>query len=256
MQPFADPRVGAVAGNVKVGNRRRLLGRWQHIEYVIGFNLDRRLYDTLGCMPTIPGALGAFRRAALRDAGGLSRATLAEDTDLTMAIHRAGWRVVYEEAAPSPVPRRRARCRQLWRQRYRWSYGTMQAMWRHRRAVVERGPSGRFGRRGLPFIALFTVLLPLLAPVVDIFAVYGLFFLDRCETLIAWLAVLVVQIVTAILAFRLDREPLRPLWSLPLQQFLYRQVMYLVLLHSRGTALTGGRLRWQKLRRTGEVRVA
>ncbi|MFR9775882.1 bifunctional polysaccharide deacetylase/glycosyltransferase family 2 protein [Micromonospora sp. MS34] len=252
VQPFADPRVGAVAGNVKVGNRRRLLGRWQHIEYVIGFSLDRRLYDTLHCMPTIPGALGAFRREAVLAAGGLSRATLAEDTDLTMGIHRAGWRVVYEETAiarteaPSTLP-------QLWRQRYRWSYGTMQALWRHRRAPLERGASGRFGRRGLPFIALFSVLLPLLAPVVDIFAVYGLFFLDRYETVIAWLAVLAIQVVTAVLAFRLDREPLRPLWALPLQQFLYRQVMYLVLVHSVITALSGGRLKWQKLRRTGEV---
>ncbi|MFC4020044.1 bifunctional polysaccharide deacetylase/glycosyltransferase family 2 protein [Micromonospora sp. GCM10011542] len=252
VQPFADPRVGAIAGNVKVGNRRRLLGRWQHIEYVIGFSLDRRLYDTLHCMPTIPGALGAFRRTAVLAAGGLSRSTLAEDTDLTMGIQRAGWRVVYEESAvarteaPSTLP-------ELWRQRYRWSYGTMQALWRHRRALLERGPSGRFGRRGLPFIALFSVLLPLLAPMVDIFAVYGLFFLDRYETVLAWLAVLVAQILTAILAFRLDREPLRPLWALPLQQFLYRQVMYLVLVHSVVTALSGGRLKWQKLRRTGEV---
>jgi hypothetical protein len=68
--------------------------------------------------------------------------------------------------------------------------------------------------------------------------------------------VLAVQIATAILAFRLDGEPLRPLWALPLQQFAYRQVMYLVLLHSAATALTGGRLPWQKLRRTGEVAAA
>jgi cellulose synthase/poly-beta-1,6-N-acetylglucosamine synthase-like glycosyltransferase/peptidoglycan/xylan/chitin deacetylase (PgdA/CDA1 family) len=252
VQPFADPTVGAVAGNVKVGNRRSLIGRWQHIEYVIGFNLDRRLYESLGCMPTVPGALGAFRRDAVRRAGGLSHSTLAEDTDLTMALHRAGWQVVYQDSAlarteaPSTLP-------QLWRQRYRWSYGTMQAMWRHRRSVLQRGPSGRFGRRGLPFIALFSVLLPLFAPVLDVFAVYGLFFLDRVETMIAWAAVLVIQIVTAILAFRLDREPLRPLWALPLQQLCYRQIMYLVLVHSTATALTGGRLKWQKLRRSGEV---
>jgi cellulose synthase/poly-beta-1,6-N-acetylglucosamine synthase-like glycosyltransferase/peptidoglycan/xylan/chitin deacetylase (PgdA/CDA1 family) len=252
VQPFADPRVGAVAGNVKVGNRNTVIGRWQHIEYVIGFNLDRRLYDTLGCMPTVPGALGAYRRDAVRQAGGMSHSTLAEDTDLTMALQRAGWRVVYQESAiarteaPSTVP-------QLWRQRYRWSYGTMQAMWRHRRSIVDRGRSGRFGRRGLPFIALFTVILPLLAPVLDIFALYGVFFLDRAEAAIAWLAVLAVQLVTAVLAFRLDREPLRPLWALPLQQLVYRQIMYLVLVHSAATALSGGTLKWQKLRRTGEV---
>jgi cellulose synthase/poly-beta-1,6-N-acetylglucosamine synthase-like glycosyltransferase/peptidoglycan/xylan/chitin deacetylase (PgdA/CDA1 family) len=255
VQPFADPAIGAIAGNVKVGNRRTLLGRWQHIEYVIGFNLDRRMYDTFGCIPTIPGALGGFRRSALRDAGGLSTATIAEDTDLTMAIHRAGWRVVYEESArayteaPSTV-------RQLWSQRYRWSYGTMQAMWKHRHAFVERGPSGRFGRRGLPFIVAFTVVLPLLAPFMDVVAVYGAIFLNRWETLFGWLAILLVQTVTAILAFKMDREPLRPLWSLPLQQFAYRQVMYLVLLQSTGTALTGRQLRWQKIRRTGDVQVA
>jgi cellulose synthase/poly-beta-1,6-N-acetylglucosamine synthase-like glycosyltransferase/peptidoglycan/xylan/chitin deacetylase (PgdA/CDA1 family) len=251
VQPFADERVGAVAGNVKVGNRRGLLGKWQHIEYVIGFNLDRRLYDTFGCIPTIPGALGAFRRQALRDAGGLSTDTLAEDTDLTMAIHRAGWRVVYEESALA-YTEAPATGRQLWRQRYRWSYGTMQSMWKHRRAVVESGPSGRFGRRGLPFIALFSVLLPLLAPLIDLMAVYGFLFLDRRVTLLGWLAMLVVQVLTAVLAFRLDKEPLRPLWTLPLQQLVYRQVMYLVLLGSALAAVTGRRLRWQKIRRSGD----
>jgi hypothetical protein len=65
-----------------------------------------------------------------------------------------------------------------------------------------------------------------------------------------------VQTITAILAFRLDREPLRPLWALPLQQFVYRQLMYLVLLQSAITALTGRRLRWQKLRRSGDVALA
>jgi cellulose synthase/poly-beta-1,6-N-acetylglucosamine synthase-like glycosyltransferase len=163
--------------------------------------------------------------------------------------------VVYEETARA-FTEAPATLSQLWKQRYRWSYGTMQAIWKHRHAVLESGPSGRFGRRGLPMITLFTVVLPLLAPLLDLLAVYGVFFLDRWETLIGWFAVLVVQTVTAILAFRLDREPLRPLWALPLQQFAYRQVMYLVLVHSALTAVSGGRLGWQKLRRSGEVAAA
>nr|BFF04562.1 hypothetical protein GCM10020241_62370 [Streptoalloteichus tenebrarius] len=85
-QPFADPAVGAVSGNAKVANQRRLIGRWQCIEYVMGFNIDRRVYDTLGCMPTVPGAVGAFRREALEQVGGVSDDTLAEDTDLTIAV--------------------------------------------------------------------------------------------------------------------------------------------------------------------------
>ncbi|MEU6589235.1 bifunctional polysaccharide deacetylase/glycosyltransferase family 2 protein [Streptomyces sp. NPDC046881] len=252
VQPFADPRVGAVAGNAKVGNKNRLIGAWQHIEYVMGFNLDRRMYDVLRCMPTIPGAVGAFRKSALQRVGGMSDDTLAEDTDVTMALHRDGWRVVYAEKARAWTEAPES-VQQLWSQRYRWSYGTMQALWKHRRAVFERGPSGRFGRVGLPLVALFMVVAPLLAPLIDLFLVYGLVFGPTGRTIAAWFAVLAVQAACAAYAFRLDREPLTPLLSLPLQQLLYRQLMYVVLLQSWITALTGGRLRWQKLRRTGAV---
>ncbi|MEU9157174.1 glycosyltransferase [Streptomyces sp. NPDC048417] len=252
VQPFGDPRVGAVAGNAKVGNRDSLIGAWQHIEYVMGFNLDRRMYDVLRCMPTIPGAVGAFRRTALERVGGMSDDTLAEDTDITMAIHRDGWRVVYAERArawteaPESVS-------QLWSQRYRWSYGTMQAIWKHRGALLDGGPSGRFGRVGLPLVSLFMVVAPLLAPLIDAFLLYGIVFGPTQKTIGAWLGVLAVQAFCAAYAFRLDRERTTHLVSLPLQQILYRQLMYVVLLQSWITALTGGRLRWQKLRRTGVV---
>ncbi|MEU6992379.1 glycosyltransferase [Streptomyces sp. NPDC046465] len=252
VQPFGDPCVGAVAGNAKVGNRDSLIGAWQHIEYVMGFNLDRRMYDVLRCMPTIPGAVGAFRRSALKRVGGMSDDTLAEDTDITMALHRDGWRVVYAERARAWTEAPES-VQQLWSQRYRWSYGTMQAIWKHRRAVVESGPSGRFGRVGLPLVSLFMVLAPLLAPLIDVFLLYGLVFGPTQKTIAAWLGVLAVQAVCAAWAFRLDRERPSHLIALPLQQILYRQLMYVVLLQSWITALTGGRLRWQKLRRTGAV---
>ncbi|MGW0535743.1 polysaccharide deacetylase family protein [Streptomyces sp. NPDC003032] len=252
VQPFGDPRVGAVAGNAKVGNRDSLIGAWQHIEYVMGFNLDRRMYEVLRCMPTIPGAVGAFRRSALERVGGMSDDTLAEDTDITMALHRDGWRVVYAEKARAWTEAPES-VQQLWSQRYRWSYGTMQAIWKHRRAFVESGPSGRFGRVGLPLVSLFMVLAPLLAPLIDVFLLYGLVFGPTRKTVAAWLGVLAIQAVCAAYAFRLDRERMTHLISLPLQQILYRQLMYVVLLQSWITALTGGRLRWQKLRRTGVV---
>jgi cellulose synthase/poly-beta-1,6-N-acetylglucosamine synthase-like glycosyltransferase/peptidoglycan/xylan/chitin deacetylase (PgdA/CDA1 family) len=250
VQPFATAEVGAVAGNAKVANRTGMVALWQHIEYVVGFSIDRRAYDVMRCMSTVPGAVGAFRTEALKQVNGLSDDTLAEDTDLTIAIIRAGWRVVYEEQARAwtEAP---ATMSQLWRQRYRWSYGTMQAMWKHRRTLVERGTGGQFGRRGLVNMALFQTLLPLLSPLIDVFLIYGLFFLDPLKTVLAWLAMLLVQLVSTIYAFRLDRESLKPLWRLPLQQFVYRQVMYLVLIQSVLAALGGIRLGWQKLRRTG-----
>jgi cellulose synthase/poly-beta-1,6-N-acetylglucosamine synthase-like glycosyltransferase len=240
--PVRPPRVRSA-----VRARGRLLGRWQHIEYVMGFNLDRRMYDVLGCMPTVPGAIGAFRREVLDQVGGVPSDTLAEDTDLTMAIIRAGWKVVYEQRARAwtEAP---ASVSALWKQRYRWSYGTMQAMWKHRRAVREPGP---LGPRALPYLLLFQVLLPLLAPVVDLFTVFGLFFLKPLPLLGFWVGFNLLSLALATYAFHLDSESLGPLWALIPQQFVYRQLMYLVVIQSAVTAMLGTTLRWHKLERVG-----
>src|SRR5205823_8347957 len=255
VQPLADPVVGAVSGNTKVGNRSGLLGRWQHIEYVIGFNLDRRMYEVLQCTPTVPGAAGAFRREDLVAIGGVPGDTLAEDTDLTLAIGRTGRRVVYADdarawtEAPSTLG-------MLWRQRYRWAFGTMQSVWKHRGAVVSRDPrQRRIGRRALPYMFLFMILLPTLAPAIDLFAIYGLVFNGAVRTLAIWWIFNLLQLGVGVYAFRLDREPMRPLWALPLQQFVYRQLMYLVIIESTVSAIQGVRSSWRHLPRTGDVAV-
>jgi cellulose synthase/poly-beta-1,6-N-acetylglucosamine synthase-like glycosyltransferase len=255
VRPLADPGVGAVSGNTKVGNRGGLLGRWQHIEYVTGFNLDRRMYEVLQFTPTVPGAIGAFRREALEEVGGMSGDTLAEDTDVTLAIGRTGRRVVYAEQArawteaPSTVAG-------LWRQRYRWSYGTMQAVWKHRGAVVSRDRrQTRIGRRAIPYMVFFQILLPMVAPLIDVLALYGLIFTDPVPVAAAWLGFNALQLALAAFAFRLDRESPRPLWALPLQQFVYRQMMYLVIIESTISALVGIRAQWRTIERTGDVRV-
>jgi cellulose synthase/poly-beta-1,6-N-acetylglucosamine synthase-like glycosyltransferase/peptidoglycan/xylan/chitin deacetylase (PgdA/CDA1 family) len=250
IQPLVDPAVGAVAGNTKVANRRGFLGRWQHLEYVIGFNLDRRMFDLARCMPTVPGAIGAFHREVLTDVGGVSSQTLAEDTDLTMAIAQAGWRIVYQPdaIAHTEAP---ASLQQLWRQRYRWCYGTLQAMWKHRASVWKSGSAGTFGRRGLIYLTLFQVLLPLCAPAVDVFAIYGLIFLRPTEIIAVWCGFVALQMATAIYALRLDDEPIGSVWVLPLQQFVYRQLMYLVVVQSVVMAAIGGRLRWHRMSRNG-----
>jgi cellulose synthase/poly-beta-1,6-N-acetylglucosamine synthase-like glycosyltransferase/peptidoglycan/xylan/chitin deacetylase (PgdA/CDA1 family) len=255
VQPLGDPTVGAVSGNTKVGNRGGMLGRWQHIEYVTGFNLDRRMYEVLQCTPTVPGAIGGFRRDALVEVGGVPGDTLAEDTDLTLAIGRTGRRVVYAEdarawtEAPSSLG-------DLWRQRYRWSYGTMQAVWKHKGALLTRDPrERRIGRLALPYMILFQILLPILAPLVDLFALYGLLFSNALPVLAFWLGFNALQLLLAGFAFRMDNESLRPLWALPLQQFVYRQLMYVVIIESTVSALVGARAHWRHLTRTGDVEV-
>jgi cellulose synthase/poly-beta-1,6-N-acetylglucosamine synthase-like glycosyltransferase len=252
--PLHDPSVGAVSGNTKVANRHGLLGRWQHIEYVVNFNLDRRLFEVLNCMPTVPGAVGAFRRRALSEIGGVSGATLAEDTDLTIALGRAGWRVVYAERARAwtDAP---ASLGDLWRQRYRWAFGTLQSVWKHRAALWRRGEH-KIGRRALPYLALFQIALPLFGPLVDVFALYGLLFLDPLMVAGFWLLFLLIQLVTAVYGFRLDGERMRPLWALPLQQLVYRQIMYLVVVESVVSALRGVGVAWQHVRRTGRFELA
>jgi cellulose synthase/poly-beta-1,6-N-acetylglucosamine synthase-like glycosyltransferase len=203
-------------------------------------------------MPTVPGAIGAFRRAAVLDVGGVPGQTLAEDTDFTMALIRAGWRVVYapDAVAWTEAP---ASLKQLWRQRYRWCYGTMQAMWKHRRAMVERGAAGRLGRRGLTYLLLFQVALPLCACVVDVYGVYGLLFLPPAKVAAVWAGFNLLQMATAAYALRLDRERFGPLWTLPFQQVVYRQLMYLVVIQSTVMALVGDRLRWHRMARIGAV---
>jgi cellulose synthase/poly-beta-1,6-N-acetylglucosamine synthase-like glycosyltransferase/peptidoglycan/xylan/chitin deacetylase (PgdA/CDA1 family) len=255
VQPLVDASVGAVSGNTKVGNRRTLLGKWQHIEYVTGFNLDRRMYEVLQCTPTVPGAIGAFRRDALAEVGGVSGATLAEDTDLTLSIGRTGRRVLYAEharawtEAPSTFG-------DLWRQRYRWSYGTMQAVWKHKRVLFTRDPrERRIGRLALPYMILFQIALPILAPLLDLFALYGIIFTRVWPVLLYWLGFNALQLGLAAFAFRIDGESLRPLWALPLQQFVYRQLMYLVIIESTVSALVGTRAHWRHLTRTGDVEV-
>src|ERR1019366_7027409 len=46
---FADPKIGAVAGNVKVINRNRWITRGQTLEYITSQNLEKRAFDLLNC---------------------------------------------------------------------------------------------------------------------------------------------------------------------------------------------------------------
>lgn len=129
----------------------------------------------------------------------------------------------------------------------------MQAMWKHRKAIGQSGAAGKLGRRGLPYLLAFQVLLPLLAPAIDVATVYALLVSASLSLLYVWLGFLAMSLLSAAYAFRLDGERLRPLWSLPLQQIAYRQLMYLVVIQSMASAFYGLRLNWQAIRRRGQL---
>lgn len=235
---FADPAVGAVAGNVRVDDRGGFAATYWWIECSTGAGLDRRVYDVLGRLPVVPSTVGAFRRQALLQVGGFSDDTVAADADLTMAVCRAGWVVEYDETATVRLEAPDGFA-ELLGHASRRAYGTMQAVWKHCRAMVERGASGRLGRRGLLGMTLGDVLLPLLSPLVEVFLVYGVVFLDPSRTVLAYLGLLLVQACPAWVALRLDRAPVRLAALVPLHQLVRRHLGFLVTVRALAAAAAG-----------------
>ncbi len=258
---FADSRVGAVAGNIKVGNRDRWLTRWQALEYITSQNLEKRAFDLLNCIIVVPGAVSAWRAKAIHDCGGFSADTVAEDTDLTIAIRRAGWRILYDEEAIgyTQAPETAAA---LVRQRFRWTYGTLQSVWKHR-DTLGRPRYGTLGWIALPNVFLFQIVLPLVSPIIDLMfvgslAMWGLtqfrstHFLqvwtaeDVQRSLIFFLGFMLIDFLTCIIAFALEKhEEWSLLWPLLIQRFYYRQMMYVVLFRALTWAIQGHPVGWQ-----------
>lgn len=266
--PLVDPRVGAVAGNAKVGNRINLVTRWQALEYITSQNLDRRAFALLGCISVVPGAVGAWRKSLVLEAGGFSSDTLAEDQDLTLAIGRHGYRVAYaaDAIAWTEAP---DTLRTLAKQRFRWAFGTLQCAWKHRDLLL-RPSAGTLGFVALPNVWIFQLLFALIAPLADLLFVWSLisialtqrshgstYALASLEQVVSWYAVfLLVDWLASVLAFMMEpNEDRRLTWLVFLQRFAYRQVMYWVVVRSFVAAFRGGLVGWGKLDRKATVEV-
>jgi len=267
---FSNPKVGAMAGNAKVGNRVGLWTRWQALEYITSQNFERRALNTLNAVSVVPGAIGAWRTSAVREAGGYHRDTVAEDADLTMALLQAGYWVNYEDRALA-YTEAPTTANSLMRQRFRWSFGIMQSVWKHRAAVKQKGALGWVA---IPNMVIFQVLLPLVSPFIDImFAVGAItYFVDKYRhpesanpadfhKLVVYFALfMVIDFIASTIAFTLERQQpggkrdfllLAHVW---LQRFAYRQLFSLVLIKTLKRAIEGGGFSWDKLERTASVR--
>ncbi|WP_263351424.1 glycosyltransferase [Acidicapsa acidisoli] len=266
---FEDPLVGAVAGNAKVGNRVNLWTRWQALEYITSQNFERRALDLFNVVTVVPGAIGAWRTAPVKAAGGYPLNTVAEDADLTMSLLEQRLKVVYEDRSlaftEAPVD-----AKGLMRQRFRWSFGTLQAVWKHRAAFVRNKAMGLFA---LPNIIVFQMLLPLVSPFIDIMFLFGVgqFFWDRYyhpesasnasfEKLLAYfLTFMVIDFITSSVAFSLERKhPANKgdvwlLFHIWLQRFAYRQVFSVVLFKTVKRAIDGRPFNWDKIARTAKM---
>jgi len=263
---FAGPSVGAVAGNAKVGNRINIITRWQALEYVSAQNLERRALQTLGCITVVPGAVGAWRREALVELGGFPTATLAEDQDLTIMIQQAGYEVVFDPSAVAWTEAPDA-VAGLAKQRFRWAFGTLQCLWKHR--GMNLNPRyGALGLVALPQVWLFQIILTLVSPLVDLLLIVQIvrsftdylqhgeqFNSDNLIVTATYYAVfMAVDLTAAAIAFFIEKNEDRSLlWWLVLQRFGYRQIMYYVVIKSVFKALQGRLVGWGKLERKATV---
>ena len=266
---FEDPTIGAMAGNAKVGNRVNLWTRWQALEYITSQNFERRALDLFHVVTVVPGAIGAWRAAPVKAAGGYPLNTVAEDADLTMNLLEQGLKVDYEDRAlaftEAPVD-----VKGLMLQRFRWSFGILQAVWKHRLAFIRNKAMGLFA---LPNILIFQMFLPLVSPFIDLMFLAGVinYFVDRhyhpvaasaasFEKLLAYFgAFLLIDFVTSSVAFSLERRhPANKgdgwlLFHIWLQRFAYRQVFSIVLFKTLKRAIDGKPFNWDKIERTAKM---
>ena len=263
---FQDEDIGAVAGNAKVGNRVNMVTRWQAIEYVTAQNIERRALTRFDAIMVVPGAVGAWRSTALQEVGGYPEDTLAEDQDLTIAIQRKGWKVAYDEDAVAWTEAPET-LRALGKQRFRWAYGTLQCLWKHRSVMSQRAPSG-LAFVGMPQAWLFQIVFAMISPLIDLalaVSIIGTWVrvlqhgwaqtqTDVLRMGVYWIAFTTIDLLCGWIAYRLDvREKHYPALLLLAQRFVYRQLMYGVVIRAIGAATAGLGIGWGKLERTGRV---
>lgn len=252
-----NQEIGAVAGNVKVGNENTMLTKWQSIEYTTAQNFDRRAFDLINGITVVPGAIGAFKKEAIVKVGGFTTDTLAEDCDLTIRILRNGYKVVncVEAVAITEAPET---LKEFMKQRFRWSYGVMQAFFKNKDACFNPKYKG-LGMVALPNIFIFQIILPIFAPLADLILIVSLIWNhnnpDSLHKIgIYYIVFMLVDVLVSVVAFVFEKEKLsKLLWLIP-QRFVYRQLMYVILFKAIRKALKGESQSWGVLKRTGNVK--
>jgi peptidoglycan-N-acetylglucosamine deacetylase len=253
LEPFAYERIGAVSGHAKVGNLRTFIARCQALEYTCGFNLDRRAYNRWNCITVVPGAISAIRKDAIDQVGGLSLQTLAEDTDLTLSLHKRRQRIVYvpQAIAWTEAPES---VRTLARQRFRWAYGTLQCLWKHRDMVFNWNYRA-LGWFSLPSVWFFQIILVAITPMVDLFLLASLPFGAWRAVLPFVITFLSMDVILATLACILEREPITRAWRILPMRLLYRPMLSYCIWKAILRAVKGAWVSWGKLERTASVPV-
>ncbi len=245
-------RLGAVAGVVRVGNRRRnLLTRWQALEYLTQIGVERAAQDVMGAISIVPGACAAWRKAAIQEVGGYTEVTLAEDCDLSLSLHRAGWRVTQDDEAfayteaPETVDA-------LLNQRVRWTFGSLQAIWKHR-DLLFRSRYGLLGWYVLPQYAIAIIIPLVFLPFIVFMGIRTAQEQGIDVVLFYFMLFLAAHLIIAAVGIVLMGEKWRHLWMVPVYRVIYEPLRAYLLYTAVYMAVRGVRAGWNKLARTGTL---
>lgn len=250
IQHFIDPRVGAVAGNVKVLNRDNVWNTLQALEYVEGLNMARSAQSVVKLVNIIPGPVGLFRKQAIIDAGWYSSDTFAEDCDITLKIIREGWRVEYEPGAMS-YTEAPAKLVDLLKQRYRWTRGIIQAVRKHRDLFFN--PTITFGGTLVMWSMAFESLI---WPVMNIFA--NLYFItiavafDLSYYLVYWwLSLTILDLIAALYCVAVEKEEVRLIFYSIFYRLFFILIIDVCKTFATIEEFLGIGMTWGKLERIG-----
>ena len=246
---FSDPKVVAVAGNIKVLNRENLITKCQALEYVLSISIFRRALDLTGAVPVVPGSLGAFRRRALQGVGLYDKDTFVEDFDLTTKLLKMGstvqastFALAYTEAP--------ATLRDLYRQRMRWYRGNLQTHVKHRDAFTN--PRYSFLQRlSLPFILTWMTLLPVAGVVVLAASILAVLSGAYIQVATLFLVFVALQMLQSLIALEIDEEDRKLAVYAPLFVIGYKQLIDFFTLKAVFDLLTKRKGTWTRVRRIG-----
>jgi biofilm PGA synthesis N-glycosyltransferase PgaC len=252
MRRFSDPRVAAVAGNVKVVNRRNFWTRLQALEYIEGLNMARRAQGFLRVVNIIPGPIGVFRTDVLRRVGGYRSDTFAEDADLTLALLTSGWHVAYEERAIAytEAPERYL---DLVKQRYRWTRGILQTLRKHLPALRSRscGIAVWLSLAAMLFEAVLWPAFNVLGNV--LFAAAALSTGAASGVLYWWVLLTMLDVAAALHAVGMEGEELRLVPYAVVYRFVFIVLIDVAKLFATIEELAQVPMSWGKLERVGRV---
>ncbi len=246
---FKDPKIGAVAGNVKVQNRKRFFTDLQALEYIEGLNMARSAQSYFRLVNIIPGPIGIFRRSAIEQAGFYSSDTYAEDADLTLKLLSKGWKIYYEPKSISyteaPVT-----LQQLLKQRYRWTRGILQSIRKHKKIMLS--PATHFAQAFILWVMSFEALIwPTMNIAANAFFIFAALFFGFSHLIFFWWAGLaILDLVTALYCVAVEKEEFRLIWYAIIYRMFFILIIDICKTMSTIEEFLGIRMTWGKLERT------